>query len=309
MKTSIKTIALILLSTAMISSCRKKEPTDPGITFSSLSEVLTRLKPVMHQYTFDAAAGQHLVTPEGVHVYIQANSLLNPAGNPVTGNVQLNILPLINRTAMLLAGIPPVSNQSPLISGGEFQLSLVQNGERLHTIPWMPVEMRYAPATTDLTNMQLFFGAPDDTVGINWAPVTDSANFAFVVGGDTVIIDLDSLDYCNADAFMVNPNYVPFSVTVNGATGVDHTNTQMFAVYDGRMGYWPMGSWGASNNGNVFDESHVPDIPVHIVAITVVGGKLYYGVTGVTPASGATYQVNLAESTLDNITASIAALP
>jgi len=62
-----------------------------------------------------------------------------------------------------------------------------------------------------------------------------------------------------------------------------------YALYDNYKGTW---SFFSCYKG-VFNETHVPGVPVHFVAFTLIGGEFYGGTPDVTPEDGKNYTLTL----------------
>jgi hypothetical protein len=68
---------------------------------------------------------------------------------------------------------------------------------------------------------------------------------------------------------------------------------KLYTVYDNYNAVWP----NALKADNTSDESRVPDVPVHFVAMAVINNRFYGGILGTTPEMGNTYTVNMTVTT------------
>lgn len=223
------------------------------------------------------------------------------SGATVTGMIDMRLTEYLKKGDMLFSKIIPISNNEPILSGGEVNVVATQGGQPVYLKPFYTFTASVPTAGTPPDGMKLFTGQPvaDTTiVKANWVQAKrDSgthANIGVVVypGQDTLHILSDSLNLCNADQFMTTPNYQTFTVNVAvaGAT-LPSTGIYGYTLYDSYKGVWPMFHYSAGS----FAEGHVPNIPVHFVVFTLINGKFYGGTFGVTPANGSTYSVNLTE--------------
>jgi hypothetical protein len=193
----------------------------------------------------------------------------------------------------------PICYGNPLISGGEINVTASQGSTTLRIKPGSSFTAAMPQQDTLVAGMGLFFGTPikdvnqDTAVNIvNWNVIEDTTRFRTIVNrGDTIDIVSDSLTWANADKFLTTPNYQNFRVKVTGLTVSEQDYVYGAALYDNYNGTWPM-YYYLPDSGR-FNESHVPDIPVHFVVYVIQDGKFYGGITGATPVTGGVYTVSL----------------
>jgi hypothetical protein len=202
----------------------------------------------------------------------------------------------------------PVSNNEPLISGGCFDISASADGKDVFLKPGNTFRANMPQPGVIGEDMLFFKGERvngNDRNLVNWdtgrvnkfiVPV-EANGFPRI---DSFGIISDSFGLYNADRFMSNPNYQTFKVTLDvaGAALIPSTNVFAYAVYDNVTGVWPLGMIGSYANG-VFEERHVPNIPVHLVVFALINNRFYGGVVGVIPKNGENYTVKLIETDAD----------
>lgn len=305
--TGIKTISLIFVALLLIASCKKE--TNSGTKFPSLNIFLEQNKITSQSFTVNASAGGTITGAKGTVVTFPPNAFLDGNGNRVTGNVSIELKEVFNKADMIAAGVFPVAYGSALLnSGGEYFLSATQNGNKVNLEKGRFFQMRL-PAQAADPNMQFFLQADNDTLaGINWVlPDTAVVNvdsqwvvspvggFSFTTTPDSAyVITCDSLGWGNADVFM-SPTYVTCSFVVTGGSVTD-ANTKGYCLYDGKNTVWPAGMYGSIANNTITD-SHIANIPIHFLVISVINGELYAGSTAVTPAEGGSYPITIAPIT------------
>lgn len=315
----------VILAAALITlgfvACEKDNPTpDPQTppsteSFSSLQEYLSTRTVSAQTFSFQAQSGTTFTGAKGTIVNIPANALVDAMGNPVTGTVNGSLTEVYSNGDIMFSRIfPRAANGNVLNSGGEFNLEITQNGNELRVADGQFVQVEM-PAQAEDPGMMLFFANEaelnDENVG--WGNPVDSimsmSGFTFNSADDSYSLDLDSMGWCNIDAFMWNVQYFDIDFNLTGVNGLDNTNTTAFAVFKNENGVWPMGegSWG-SINSNVISETHLADVPMNVVVISVVGGQLYYGLLDVTPQQGMNYDIALTATTSAELDAIILAL-
>ena len=305
-KPSIVTVAV--LAFASLFSCSKKDKNATTTTsYSSSQDVFNALNLKPKTISLDATTGGSFYGNSGTRYIFSANSFITESGANVTGTVQIQACEYLLKGDMLFSKMLPISNNDPLLSAGEINVSASQNGQIVYIKPGNSF-IANIPQTGALATATRFFGGrqPLDTTiaRTNWIPIQlDSTGHArnfieIFPSNDTLSIVSDSMRLCNADAFMTSPNYQTFTVTISIAGTTLTTSSPVFlgyAFYDNYKAVWPIGRIGSYASG-VFTEQHVPNIPVHFVVFGVLDGKFYGGTTGsITPATGMNYTVTLEE--------------
>ncbi|MBE2290870.1 MAG: hypothetical protein IAE95_15065 [Chitinophagaceae bacterium] len=244
----------------------------------------------------------------GTRYVFQPNSFQDMSGNLVTGDVQVKVTEFLREGDMVFSRMLPVSNNEPLISGGCFDISATSDGKEVYLKPGTTFAALMPQPGVANEVMSVFKGNRingNDRNIVNWdtgkvnkfiEPI-QSTKFPRI---DTFGIFSDSFGLYNADRFMSNPNYQTFKVTldVSGASLIPSTNVFAYAVYDNVTGVWPLGMIGSYDNG-VFEERHVPNIPVHLVVFALINNRFYGGVVAVVPKNGENYTVKLIETDVD----------
>jgi len=292
-------------------SCRKKKPDVSNIdnvSFSSVEDMFSKLSLKPKTLTVNAATGGSFFGNSGTRYIFQPNSFQDESGVAVTGDVEVKVTEYLREGDMVFSRVLPVSNNNPLVSGGCLDISATANGKAVYLKPGSNFTANMPqPGVVD-EEMLFFTGRKvggNDRNMVNWD--TGKVN-RFVVPLlstgfpkiDSFSIVSDSFGLCNADRFMSNPNYQTFRVNVNvqGAATLPYANVFAYAVYDNFTGVWPLGLIGSYANG-VFEERHVPNIPVHLVVFALINNRFYGGTLGLVPKTGGNYEVKLVETNAD----------
>jgi hypothetical protein len=318
-----KTLLLLAATSALFITACRKNLYDPGLVPVSantdippgklnLGAVMASLAPQYKEVTINAATGGTFRGNSGTRYVFPPNSFVTQTGLPVTGNVQVRVVEVLDEADMLFSGVLPSSNGEPLLSGGEVFVGATQGGQPLAMAEGKSYEARMPQAGVDANGMGLFLGTEDTGKKINWRPVAagGAGGMIFTVG-DTVGISSGTLAWCNADRFMTTPHYQNFTVRINtGGLNYSEDSILIHAVYDQYVGAWPIGrgARGYGRSEHPYWENHVPNIPVHFVASAVIRGNFYAAILGATPQTGKNYTLNLKLTTPAEFKAQVKAL-
>jgi len=116
--------------------------------------------------TIEAETGGSIYGEQGTELVFEPNAFLDGNGDPVTGDVTIELIESYKKSDMLLMNMPTIGRRSngdieTLISGGEFFVNATKNGENLQ----LDGSFRLlAPSLNDEfdVDMKLFNGIDDD---------------------------------------------------------------------------------------------------------------------------------------------------
>lgn len=311
----------MLVALVLFNACKKEDDvvifTPPNTTtYSSLDSYWEAKGPIAEIFNLMAQDGAIFTTTYGSVINIPPNALITENGLPVTGSVSVKMKEVFTKSDMMYSGIYPVSYGNILNSGGEFFIQATQNGNPLRVADNMLIEVDI-PAQAIANDMQLFFAEPiEEPDSMNWA-VNDQgwqdsavAGFTFNSVDTTFEIDLDTLTWCNIDAFMSGITYFECTFNLTGIIGLDNTNTSAVAFFKNQNSAWKVGAYGwGSIEENVVTENHLADVPLNLVVISVVDGDLYSGVLDITPQPNQVYSIAMSATTSDDLDQLIQNLP
>lgn len=279
-------------------------PEEPAPTFSSSTAYFDTWTLEDDEFQFQANVGGTFTTHKGSVLTIPANAFSNIDNSITAGVIDITVKEVYSTKEMIQAGIFPISYSSPLNSGGQFFIEATSNGNALLVADGVVVNFEI-PAQAQDPNMDLFFGGPE-VDSADWEQIDTifnptNSDFSFSSADDTYSIDLDSLGWGNIDAFL-NVNYFDCTFNLTGLSNLSNANTTAFAVFKNQNTVWPTGipSWGSISN-NVISETHLADVPMNIIVISVDNGQLYYGLLDVTPTQNTVYTIDMAATTADNL--------
>ncbi len=197
-------LLLAATGTLFMTACRNNlydpgpSPIDPNIALPpgslNLGAVMASLAPQYKEVTINANTGGTFRGNSGTRFVFPPNSFVTQTGLPVTGNVQVRVVEMLDEADMLFSGVLPTSNGEPLLSGGEVFVDATQGGQPLAMAEGKSFEARMPQAGVDANDMGLFLGTEDTGKKINWRPVaTGGAGGMIFTVGDTVGISSGTL--------------------------------------------------------------------------------------------------------------------
>jgi len=310
----------IVAMTAMIYAACSTSEYDPGIAPGSVNNepagiynmatVMAELAPKTKTVSINVSTGGTFRGNSGTRYNIPANAFVTSTGAAVTGTVEVHVTEFLNKGDMLFSGVLPISNDEPLISGGELLITAQQGGQELKLAPGVPFTAAMPMAGTNPAGMELFVGERGPAGNVNWR-LPDSTfaekNKIFNLG-DTIGISSTNLTYCNADRFMTFPDYQKFWVKIN-VDGLEYSEDSLLihTFYDEYNGVWGISSRNGGTT-HMYLENHIPNIPVHFVAFAIIKGNFYGAIQGATPETGATYVLDMKKTSPQEFKAKVAAL-
>ena len=326
--------SIAFLSSFMITSCQKDDVDQiapPKENFQSLDSFFDEQEVESVVKTFNAENGIEFTTVKGTKVKIPANAFENQNGIIVNGEVDFKIKEVFSTSDIIFSEIFPVSNGSPLNSGGEFFTEALQGGLALDLVEGKDIEIEI-PAQAEDPNMELFFAGQEEFVdSVDWGNPMDTvlvwdndtnnqgwdnepwgngfySGFTFEDANGTYSINIDKLGWGNIDAFLY-VNYFDIIFQCSGVEGLNSNNLTVYSVFKDQNTVWPCGAGWGSISDNVVTETHLANVPMNVLAIAVVNEQLYYGVLDVTPEQGIDYNIDMKTITSDALEILINDLP
>ncbi len=193
--------SIALVAVLFATACKK----DGMINYKpSLSLTEFNSKFTIPTQSFNGVAGTvfSITGTKGIKLDFPANAFLDASGNPVTGNVKLSLKEVMSKGDIMLSGKMTESNKQLLVSGGEFQILALQNGQLLKLNPAASIVVK-VPTSLSTAPMELFqFGATvasDSTWMLNQKDriTTTPSYYQFVLPG---------FGWVNCDYFYSNPS-------------------------------------------------------------------------------------------------------
>ena len=256
-------------------------------------------------FTVNATTGGWITGTHGTQVYIYSGYLQDGSGNPIIGNVDIELVEVYDRATMVLLnkptmGILPNGDMGTLVSKGEYYLKITQNGNPVNANNGVFVMVPADNINGQSNGMSLFDGIIDPATGnLAWdlvqdslPVVQDSANGGGGTFGGSYNILEGQWGWTNVDRFYSDPR--PKTVLkAKLPTGYDNTNCEVYLSYDGEPG--ALASLDTYTNDGYFSEHYglIPiGLEVHFIAVTMIDGQLNYAIQAATITNGHIEYIN-----------------
>lgn len=285
----------------------------------------TALNNIMQEFEFDAADGYvSFISENGVEIYLNTNCLtLN--GNPANGSLTLDYAEIFEGGNMLTTNKPTMGlmddgvSKALLISGGEFYLQVVQNGQNLDISPGcisliIPTSLTNSEGDQ---NMTLWEGVIDTNGDLTWNEIENDTNEGVFIEGQGVdaiyYAYFDNFGWTNVDVFYNDPR-PKTTIYVGAPEGYNNENCAIYLHYVGvGNSLAHLDTYDATSE--LFSE-HYGQIPIglecQIIFTSESNGNWRYAVKPVTITANTTYSFDISETSVTTeaeLTAIINALP
>ena len=287
----------LFLAGLLLAACRKDDLIDcyptttsgpiPSSSISNLSLAEFSRRNGAPVQTFNvvlSAQAQTVTTTSGATITLPANGFLLPNGTAASGAAVLKLREIYTVPDMVLANMPTNQPGRPgdlLISGGEFNIQIYSNSQRLMLAPGSAVSVQSPiPANQDTTRQYVWrrpaalTSAPFDTTG--WVRVGQQQWVQLLPGFYRATLAFDSLGWCNIDQYwQLYPNSTQMTLKVN---------TPANPYYDTRVYIRPLNFNGLgrlypvnTTNGTQWSIPMPLSSEVVVAVLQSRNGQLYYG--------------------------------
>jgi hypothetical protein len=297
-----KTKSFLLLTFALpmmiFCSCKKESdssssPSSSSGTYSGISDFFNKNGAAFQNFTVNGTSGGTFTASKGTIFTFPVAAFVNMNDQPVTGTVNIKVKEFYENKDMLLSRVTTTSNGYPLISGGMFDVEATAEGAPVKFAPGKNL-LAELPADSTDNLMMAFFGAPDSANNVNWQPADTGGTGAYVTPtSQSYLFSTDSIGYCNVDRFYSAP--ADIHITVNTLNNPNSDSTYVCVWFTGYKAVWPLYATGTQFQ---FESNHVKPVPVSLIAITVLGGKIYAAIVSLpTLTANQTYDLSMSEMT------------
>lgn len=303
-----KKLLLIFIAGSLFTvSCKKDDPNepepDPTPTTSNLSSYFDdNLNDKKQSFTINAGTYNQFTGENGVSIIVPANSFVTAGGTPVTGNITMSLIEILDQKNMILSGMPTTSNGQILISGGQINLTAKQGTTPVYLADNASIGVMMPAPNPDFA-MQLFDGVVDSDGDVDWILSTDSTGTA-----DSITVINDSLGayyyfdwadsglgWINCDYFYSSPDPLT-TVHVSTDSAYNQTNTAVFLHFsdiNSIAQLWHDGTYFSSYNNSI-----PLNMSVTVVCISEIDGNYYSAFVPVTVTSNIVVPVTMSPTTL-----------
>lgn len=311
MKTSKSIFAILFLAALFFTGCSKDDdgtivpeennfipPT--AAEFEQLQE--DALNSILQTASFNAEDGITFTSEKGVVLTIQP-SCLSLNGNPVTGPVELKFTEIFDRGTMVATnratvGEHPNGDKELLISGGQFNIRVMQNGQELSSECIIRLQVPTALTGGTDPDMGPFTGQVDAEGNIVWT----LAQMEFGIDGASAsyYAFMNEFGWFNCDRFADFPG---------PKTEVEVLIPQGFSQENSSVYYALVGE----ENTLGYLSGEIPvGLDVHIIFVSEDDGDFRYGIKSLTIEDGQQVTFSLEDTqvgTQAEMTQAIDALP
>lgn len=297
----------ILLATAACNKDDEAVITETGGPYTNLGTVMGSLTAPAQTFTIDGTRKTQFRGAQGTRFVFPANGFSTTGGQAVTGSVQVVVREYLTRGDIIFSGAEGVSTSSiqiSLVSGGQLFVYPTQGGKALLMKPdslyqaHIPQFAYAVPGYMPLYGMPL---ADNYNTGIIWAP---SPTTGVVSNGlDTVSIATDSVGYIAPGQLIPLANTKEIRIQLTGPSGLTQYNTRIYALPKNLKSVIPLPAFGINEN-----KKNLPAIEMNFVAISVVNGFFYGGITAGTPDDNRSFSINLQQKDPATFKADVSAL-
>lgn len=292
-------LGLTLCVGLTLTSCKKENDSisPDGAALTEFFE--TNRSESLQTFSLNATTGGIIIGSEGTKVTFQPNSI-GFNGNPVTGNVTIQLIELYDRSGMLTlnmptSGIKPNGDHEVLKSGGEYFLNAVQGSNQLELL--IPAEIQSRGVNpAEFENFQIFRAGDDIDATDLWVEADEDGDGenddaqardgqGTATGGPAMynVFNTSAFGWTNLDRWY---NYAGTTTQlyVDVPEGFDGDNCSVYLTYDGEP--------TALARMDIYDEDeelfteHYGRIPVgqavHFILVAEIDGVLHYTIQAAT---------------------------
>lgn len=199
----IRTASAICCFALVLFACKENKPaktlhasigppptslTDTGIsTTANEADADCNIDPLHHNYVYRSARHYtvknnkitRIGTPGKLLVTVNPAVLETIDGEPVSEDIDVSVVELVNSNDLFKASAATVSNGRLLVSGGSYYVGMRSGGKELRIRKGQSMEMRFP--VIDRSEMELFYGQRDSNNVMNWRranqPLEDDPGF------------------------------------------------------------------------------------------------------------------------------------
>lgn len=301
LKTMALSFLLFTLIITLLSSCNNDDNEIPLEEIIKGEELLQSIKEkreeAIQTFTLDASLGGEINGTNGTILLFTPNSFLDQNGDPVSGEVTIELIEIYDKAKMLLTKMPtngkrPNGDIETLVSGGEFYVNASQEGQQLELANAFQL---FAPTNEFDDQMVLFNGQDNDCDTSNlecdivWEE-DDQGDLEAIQRdgpnglGVTFYLGLaNNFGWTNIDRWYSDPR-PKTTLHVDVPEGYDNTNSNVYISYDGEPTALALLDTYESDT-ELFTEHYglIPiGLEVHFIFVTIQNGEYVYAIQSAT---------------------------
>ncbi len=286
MKRNLLILTVASLAVVMV-SCKKdiveRDNTYPGSYSSNgaLNSYFQQAGPQLQTFTVNAATGGVFYGNQGARLVIAPNSFVYQNMQPVTGSVDLQLIEVYGKKAIICSGGFTTSNGVPIESGGEIYINAWQGNNELELNPAggitasIPAGLTTPPPMENFTASEIGEGADFDRVDSSLVQITwDTSNV--VAAQYYYNLQVYQFGWANCDVYM-NSNSDLTDFTVSLPQTFNHENTMVIISFTDYNTVSTMYTFDEETNAYVSGYYKLPiGFDVTFIAISEINGQFYY---------------------------------
>lgn len=279
--------------------------------FKDLSTIFDLYAPKAKTVIINPTTGLQFNGNSGTHYIFPANAYQTSTGADVTGNIQAQVTEYLSKDEMIFSGVLPYSNGDYLVSAGEINVELTQNGQKVFFKQGKGYQASIPLNGRNPDSMSLFVGQPtnDNRNRVNWTPAAPDTSATvrrvFPNGIDTIKLFNDGMGFANCDRFWSSARVKNSSINIVGVVSADATDIAAYQSVDGRNTVIRM---YPNKNTSKISMDFSPALASHFVVAAIIKGELYAAVLSVFPQDNKVYEMKLEKQTPEELRAKLKAL-
>lgn len=195
-----------IASTLLFNSCQPDEvvttPPDPEpdpLPYTDIFDYYTSQAPATQYYIARADTTQIIIGDNGTKLTFTPGGFHDGNGNGInSGEVDIELKEVFSKKDFILEGKPTVSFGDLIESGGALNITASQNGAPISSYGYQ-VDVPVSSATSNPSDMQVFFGTEDSNGDFTWEYDQGASIFLDTVGYYHMV--LNQFDWINCDYF------------------------------------------------------------------------------------------------------------
>lgn len=289
---------LFTLSILFVINACTKGPETVKPSDNSFNNYFASQRNKSQKFTFNTNNDTVIVGNKGTKVYIGGQTLRTMSGQPVTGNVTVELKEVTELSDMILNNAPTVSNGQILTSGGEIYVSASQNGEQLTLANNASFFISVAAPNGTTDSMNVFTGRDSSGIVV-WTPVqADTVNSRVIIPADSTqnrwdtsayyqsvdwaivnkvneyVVKCTQFGWINCDYFASYPDICSLTTTCDTLYKTTYTK-----VYFTIPATNSVGNFYINSNLDFFCDYLPNHTQLNIVALNYHDGKYYVAIT------------------------------
>lgn len=134
-----------------------------------IRKALAQFDRSLQQYTVSGTTPSTVTGLGGTRMNINPADLVTADGQPIKGDINVELKELDSPEKMALAGAPTMSNGDVLISGGSYYFGMTSGGQAVQLAPGKTMEVQLPQIVND-PDMEVYVGEVDGNGNVNWQP-------------------------------------------------------------------------------------------------------------------------------------------